>query len=237
MTNHLLELQRLDSRVDVLRARRSGLPERALLREGEAEMVVLVAARADAADRRLALARAEREAAAVVNDLEARTREVENTLYSGRVSAIRELEALQLELGECKRRQGEREDEELVVMEHQETLDGEIAGMDARSELLGIRAAELRELIEAAESEIDAEIQDLVSQRSALIPSVPAAVLAVYEKLRSYPRLGGKVAVGVAGNACGGCNTILPTVLTSRLHRTPSDKPVQCMHCQRILVS
>ena len=200
-------------------------------------MVALVGARAEAADRRVALARAEREAAAVVSDLEARTREVEKTLYSGKVNAIRELEALQLELRECKRRQRESEDEELVVMEQQEKLDGEIAGMDARGELLGIRAAELRELIKAAESQMDTEIEHLIAQRSGLLPSLPAAVLAVYEKLRASPRLGGKVAVGVAGNACGGCNTILPTVLTSRLHRAPLDKAVQCMHCQRILVS
>jgi len=237
VTNLLLELQRLDSRVDELRARRSGLPERALLREGEAAMVALVSERADAADRRVTLARAERQAAGVVNDLEARTREVESTLYSGKVNAIRELEALQLELRECQRRQGEREDEELVVMEQQEKLDGEIAGMDARRERLGIQAAELRAMIEAAESQIDTEIGQLVAQRSALTPHVPAAVLAVYEKLRSFPRLGGKVAVSVAGGACGGCNTILPTVLASRLHRTPLDKAVQCLHCQRILVS
>jgi predicted nucleic acid-binding Zn-ribbon protein len=59
----------------------------------------------------------------------------------------------------------------------------------------------------------------------------------VYEKLRSFPRLGGKVAVSVAGGACGGCKMIIPTILTSRLHRTPPDQTVQCVHCQRILVS
>lgn len=235
MTNLLLELQRLDSSVDELRARRSGLPERALLRESEAAIVALVNERAEAADRRLTLARAERHAAGLVNDLEARTREVETTLYSGKVKAIRELEALQLELQECQRRQGQREDEELVVMEQQEQLDGEIAAMDARRERLGIQAAELRAVIKAAESQIDAEIGYLVAQRSAL--HLPPAVLAVYEKLRSVPRLGGKVAVSVTGGACGGCKMILPTILTSRLHRAPLDKAVQCLHCQRILVS
>lgn len=237
MTNPLLELQRLDSRVDELRARRSGLPERALLRESEAAMVALVNERAEAADRRVTLARAERQTARLVNDLEARTREVETTLYSGKVTAIRELEALQLELRECQRRQGQREDEELVVMEQQEQLDGEIAAMDARRELLGTEAVELRAVIQAAESQIDTEIGHLVAQRSALTPHLPPAVFTVYEKLRSLPRLGGKVAVSVAGGACGGCKMILPTVLTSRLHRAPLDKAVQCLHCQRILVT
>jgi uncharacterized protein len=233
----LLELQHLDSRVDELRARRSGLPERTLLREGEAAMAELVRRGAEAAERRVTLAREERRTAGSVNDLEARTREVESTLYSGRVTAIRELEALQLELRECQRRQAEREDEELLVMEQQEQLDGEIAAMDARQELLGIQAAELRAVIEAAESQIDTEIEHLVAQRSALTPQLPAPVLAVYEKLRSLPRLGGKVAVSVAGGACGGCKMIIPTILTSRLHRTPPETTVQCLHCQRILVS
>ena len=232
----LLELQRLDSRVDELRARRTGLPERTRLREGEEAMASIVRERAEAADRQATLAREERQVAGSVDDLEARTREVESTLYSGRVTAIRELEALQLELRECQRRQGEREDEELLVMEQQEQLDGEIAAMEARQELLRIQASELRAVIEAAESQIDTEIGHLVAQRSALAPQLPAAVLAVYEKLRSFPRLGGKVAVSVAGGACGGCKMIIPTILTSRLHRTPPDQTVQCQHCQRILV-
>jgi len=236
VTNLLLELQRLDSIADELRARRSGLPERALLREGEAAMAALVSERAEAADRRVTLAHAERQTARLVKDLEARTRDVETRLYSGKVNAIRELETLQLELRECQRRQSEREDEEFVVMEQQEQLDLEIAAMDTRRELLGIRAAELDAVIKAAESQIDTEIGTLVAQRSALTLDLPAVVLAVYEKLRSFPRLGGKVAVSVAGGACGGCKMILPTVLTSRLHRTPLDKVVQCLHCRRILL-
>lgn len=90
-------------------------------------------------------------------------------------------------------------------MEQQEQLELEIAAMDTRRELLGIRAAELVAVIKAAESQIDTEIGTIVAQRSALTLDLPAVVLAVSEKLRSFPRLGGKVAVSVAGGACGGC--------------------------------
>ncbi len=233
----LLDLQRLDSSADELRARRAGLPERALLQQSEDAIAALAGERVAAVDRRAALARDERDAASLVTDLEARAREVEGTLYSGKVKVIRELEALQAELKECKRRLAEREDAELVVMEAQERLESEIAAIDARRGELGIESARLRAVIAAAEAEIDAELARLAAQRTALVPPLAAAVLTVYEKLRGSPRLRGKVAVGVASGACGGCNSVLPSMLVSRLHRATADEAVQCLQCQRILVT
>lgn len=237
MTHLLLDLQRLDSSADDLRARRTGMPERALLQQSEDAIAALVVDRTAAADRRAALARDEREAASLVTDLESRAREVESTLYSGKVKVIRELEGLQAELKECKRRLGEREDAELVVLEAQERLESEIAAIDARSEQLGAETAQLRAVIAAAEAQIDAELAGLAAERSALIPPLASAVLTVYEKLRASPRLRGRVAVGVASGACNGCNSILPSMLVSRLHRATADEAVQCMQCQRILVT
>jgi len=214
VTKALLALQRLDSNADALMARRAKLPERELLRECEAALAALVVERADACQRRTGLARIERDAGSRVADLEARAHEVETALYAGKVKAIKELEALQVELRECKRRQSEAEDQELALMEQQERVDAEIVAMDAKSGMLEARAGKLRAVIAAEEAEIDEEIGGIVAQRPVLDPPVPAAVLTLYEKMRAFPRLGGLVAVSVAGGACAGCKTVLPIVLT-----------------------
>lgn len=237
MTNLLLELQHLDTRTDELRAQRAGLPQRAQLRERESTLAGLAGERSAAADRRATLAREERAAAALVADLAARAREVEDTLYSGRVKAIRELEALQAELRDCQRRLREREEEELVLMESQERVEAELAAIDARRDAAEREAVSLRAAIEAAEGRIDAELVRFAAERTALLPPIAAPVLTVYEKLRSWPRLHGKVAVSVSREACGGCNTVLPKVLVSRLQCATVDEVVQCLQCQRILVS
>jgi predicted nucleic acid-binding Zn-ribbon protein len=232
----LLEVQRLDSSADALRASRAGLPERAALRERESELAALAHQREEAGTRRVALAREERGLETAVADLEARAREVEKTLYAGKVTAPRELEALQLELRDFQRRQGEREDEELALMEQQERVDAEIAAMDARHQKLEAQAAELRAAIAAAESKIDAELGRLREARAAIAPELPPALLAVYDKLRALPRLAGRVVVGVAGGTCSGCNVALPITLASRIQSEPRGDTVQCPQCHRILV-
>jgi hypothetical protein len=237
VTNVLLALQRLDSSADALRARRSGLPERASLRDCEAALEALAREKAETQERRSALARVERDAGSLVADLESRAHEVETTLYAGKVRAIKELEALQVELRECKRRQSEAEDRELALMEQQERIEAELVAMEARRGLLETQAAELQAAIAAEEAKIDLEIEAVVAQKSQLEPPVPAPVLTQYEKMRAFPRLGGLVAVSAAGGACAGCKTVLPIVLTSRLARGPADEIVQCVNCQRILVA
>jgi hypothetical protein len=237
VTNALLELQRLDSNADALRARRAGLQERALLRECEAAMAALVAERTDAYERRTALARLEHDAGSLVADLEARAHDVETTLYAGKVRAIKELEALQVELRECKRRQIEAEDQEFALMEQQERADAEIVAMEVRHGLLEVQAEKLRGVIAAEEARIDEEITGIVAQRAVLNPPVPAAVLTLYEKMRGFPRLGGLVAVSTVGGTCAGCKTVLPILLTSRLTRGPVNDVVQCVNCLRILVA
>ncbi|HSJ96850.1 MAG TPA: hypothetical protein VLC53_07255, partial [Myxococcota bacterium] len=150
--NPLLQLQRLDASADALRRRCAELPERAALREQEAEAAALLGARAAAGERRQHVGSQLREAEALVADLDAKAREVERSLYSGETTALRELGALQDELRDVRRRQGEREDAELVVMAQEEQLDAELAALDARAAAVAPRSAELRTAIGAEEA-------------------------------------------------------------------------------------
>lgn len=231
----LLELQRLDSSADAARKRCAELPERAALREQEAEAAALAAARADADERRRVLGGQLREVEAAVADLAAKAREVEHSLYSGGTTALRELGALQDELRDVQRRQGEREEAELVVMEQEEQLDAEIAELGARGAAIEARSTELRSAIAAEEARTDAEIAVLAAERALVAPQIPDALLAEYEKLRVVPRLAGRAAARLRGETCGGCSVSLPITAAARIRREPAEI-AHCPRCGRILV-
>jgi uncharacterized protein len=233
----LLELQRLDLEADQLRARRAGLPERAAHAAREVELTALARTRAEVEARRVALGQEEHQAATVVADLEAKAHEVEGRLYSGQVKAIKELEALQHELHEWRRRQGEQEEAELALMEQQEGVSGEIAALDARRKALEGERTGLREVIAAAEAEIDAALARILEARSAALPHVAGDVLKRYEALRAAPPIRGRAVVRIQGGACSGCRATLPIAFASGLEREPAGTIVACPRCGRLLVT
>jgi predicted nucleic acid-binding Zn-ribbon protein len=230
----LLALQRLDSSADAVRKRCAELPERAALCEQEAQAAALLAARTAAAEQRRVLAGQLREAEALVADLDARAREVERSLYSGATTVVRELEALQEELRDARRRQDEREEAELVVMEQAEQLDVEIAALEVRSAEVEARSAELRAAIDAEEARAGAELARLADERAALVPQVPGALLSEYETLRAAPRLGGRAAAQLQNGTCGGCSVSLPIAVAARIQRERAEI-AHCPRCGRIL--
>lgn len=233
----LLELQRLDLEVDGLRARRAALPERAAGAAREATLAALAPVRDELETRRGALGRAEREAEEAASGLETKAREVESRLYSGEVKAIKELEALQHELGEWRRRQGAQEGEALALMEREEGLAGELAELGARRTALEAERATLSAAVATAEAEIDAVLGRLLEARAAALGQLEAAIVARYEMLRAAPPIKGRAAVPIlAGGACGGCRTALPIAFAAGLHGRPAGETTGCPHCGRILV-
>jgi predicted nucleic acid-binding Zn-ribbon protein len=231
----LLALQRLDAGADALRARRAGLPEREALRERGVERAALANRREELREQLTALDREERGAEARLADVVARIRDVERTLYSGKVTSPRELQGLQLELESFQRRRGEHETDELAVLARQEEAEHETARIDARHAEIDREEAALRAALAAEESRIDAELAALVASRGALVPRVAPAVLAVYEKLRSSPRLAGRVTAPLADRMCGGCNVVLPISVAAKA-RAETESAVTCPRCSRILL-
>jgi predicted nucleic acid-binding Zn-ribbon protein len=232
--NPLLTLQQLDSSADAARTRCAELPERMALREQEAEAAALLAARAAAGEKRSILDGQLREADTLVADLEAKAREVERSLYSGATSVLRELEALQEELRDVRRRQGEREEAELVVMEQEEQLDAEIAALEARSVAVETRIAELRAAVAAEEVRTEAELARIAEQRVEVVPQVSPALLSDYETLRAVPRLAGRAAARLQNGTCGGCSVSLPIAVAARIQREAAEI-AHCPRCGRIL--
>lgn len=230
----LLVVQGHDTAVDRLRHQRERLPERSdlvALEQRRREIQVLVAAT------RTRLQSVEQRQAGLESDAESigrRVREIEKRMYSGEVSATRDLLAMTAEIETLKVRRSSLEDEALAAMEEAEPLAEEIGRLEAEGAALGSAGAELRTMIAAAEADIDAHVRSEEVSRLQAAAQVPADLLETYEKLRSS--LGGIGAARLVGTSCSGCHLTLPASEVARLKREPPDALVLCEQCGRILV-
>lgn len=240
MTEHaaleqLLAVQDLDTTADQLRHRRATLAERAELARRHQELVDLDARSADLRARRAELGREQARREGEVTVLVERAARTDATLYSGTVSAMRELRALQDEIASLNRRRSSLEDEIIELMEQTEPLDTELAGYDDRRGQIDAVAAQLTAAVVEAEVAIDHELVVLGEKRAACAASVPEELLAEYERLRS--RLGGTGIARLVGSSCGGCHLGLSAVEIDRLRRGRFTERMHCSECGRLLVA
>jgi predicted nucleic acid-binding Zn-ribbon protein len=147
---------------------------------------------------------------------------------------VKELEALQLELRDCQRRQAEQEEAELALMEQQEGVDAELSEIDARCTALGAELGKLRAAIAAVEKDIDGELVRIEAERTGVGARVEEGLLKSYERLRVAPTLRGEAVAAIAKGSCAGCRTTLPIAFVSNLPEAGAT--VFCPRCGRILV-
>lgn len=240
MTEHaaleqLLAVQELDTTADQLRHRRATLPELAELDRRHRELSDLDARSADLRARRAELGREQVRREGEVAVLVERAARTDATLYSGTVSAMRELRALQDEIASLNRRRSGLEDEIIELMEQAEPLDEELAKYDDTRSAIDAGAAQLTAAVVEAEVAIDSELAVLAEKRAASVVEVPADLLAEYERLRA--RLGGTGIARLVGSSCGGCHLGLSAVEIDSLRRGRSKELAYCSECGRLLVA
>lgn len=230
----LLEVQACDTAADQLAHRRATLPARAALAALTASSVTL--------DQQLealepgihVLERTQKRLEDEVATTEDKAAATERQLYSGTVTAPRELQAMQHELASLRRRISTLEDELLEVMEQREPLDVDAARLRTERDDVSTRAAAVSSELAADEAAIDGELGEVRAQRRGLGGEVPAALLARYEKIRD--RSGGVGIARLDGNRCTGCHLVLPNREVDELRRAPADEVVLHDECGRILV-
>ena len=230
----LLVVQERDAAIDVLVHRRETHPARAALVEVDAAI--------GAVDQRLVGARAARDDVAArqaafeadATSASQRAQEIDKRMYSGTVSATRDLMAMGEEVKHLKERQAELEEHALEAMVELEPLDAEVSRLESERAALEARRAELVAELAAAESEIDAAIAAEQSARAEQTAGVPAELLTTYDRLRQ--RSAGVGAARLVGGSCTGCHLTLPSAEVERIKRLPADEVVFCDSCGRILV-
>jgi uncharacterized protein len=230
----LLELQRHDSAVDRLMARRGSLPEDARLAELAG---TLTAVDQLAAERRGSLATLQREQARLEDEVEmvtAKAGREEERAASGRVTSPKELTAIQEEVAALKRRRVALEDDLLERMEQRETLEAELAELDGRRELATAEQAEVTRARDAALAEIDRELEAERAARAAVAGRVAGELQALYEQIRR--RLAGVGAAALVGDTCQGCRVSISPVELAAVRKLAPETIKRCENCRRILV-
>lgn len=234
MSDALLDLQHLDTRSQQLAYRRTHLDQRGALVDAQAEqrrqqveIDAVAAARVEVASRQRRL---EDEAQIVSDKADAS----DARLYSGEVTAIKDLEALQSEIAGLRARQSAVEDDVLEAMEQAEELLGQIELLEAARAGIDEVIAGLEAEIAAAEEELDVALAEVASQRAALVGTVDAALVAEYE--RRLPAFGGATVVRFDGSGCAGCPSAMPAVEVDRIKNLDGAEPTDCEECGRIVL-
>lgn len=236
MTSHelLLEIQKIDIETDQLNHRRDVLPQRSELdsvqnqrkaRQAEIDEVAALRLVASARQRRL-----EDEAETVV----AKVDKDQLRLYSGEVTAMKDLQALQTEIAHLRSRQESIEDEALVAMEEAEQLLGRVDVMEKSCADLDSQVERLVTEIAEIESEIDSQLLELRGRRIAAVGEVDEALLADYTQL--HPGFGSATVVRFDGHNCSGCPSRMPAVEADRFKHLSAGVLDHCNECGRIVV-
>ncbi len=228
----LLDLAGVDAELARLAHRRRTLPEHAALSAAETavrrakDALVEVETRAGDLDRDIL--RLERDVEAV----RART-ERDRRILAGAGVGAKQANDLQHELDSLARRQGVLEDEQLELMEQREAV-----GMDAAhaGRVLAEAEHELRTVAErrdAALLDIDSGEAGRLREREGIVATLPADLLAQYDRRRAR---GGTGAALLRERRCGACRLELDRTALSTLRSAPPDEVVHCEECGTVLV-
>lgn len=230
----LLEVQEFDTSADRLRYRRANLPERAGLAANATRVADVQATLAETSARRAEVLGRQAKIESAIGSAGARIKEIEGRLYSGQVSATKDILAMTAEVDSLKNRRSALEDDLLATMEEEEPLAAEVAELERVLADLAVEAAGLRTSLAEGEAAVDAELSVVVGDRLEKAAQLPGDLLSTYEALRA--RLGGEGAARLSGRSCSGCHLTLPAQDVERIKRAAPDDLVLCDQCGRILV-
>lgn len=230
--HELLGLQKIDSAIDRLNARRQNLVEQielerltGLLNDLEkaiAEQHVLVS---EVAGRQTRL---DDEIEILANKITVE----EQKLFAGNIQTPRELMALQSEVESLKRRRSALEDDDLEVMEEREGREKHLAELDEQASDLLAKVDEATAAKDAAMGELKEELDAEMTKRDQWVPRIQPELLDYYERLRTSK--GGVAAAALVDGTCEGCHLRLPAQELKRVR--DSAGLAHCDECRRILV-
>jgi predicted nucleic acid-binding Zn-ribbon protein len=230
----LLSLQERDLAVDRIRHRIETLPERDQVADAEARRAACMSEAAVARELRDEVATRESRFDDEARLLSDQAMSAEARLYGGEVTSPRELQALQADIEQLKRRQRTIEDRQLAAMEEREPLETRLAELEATLESIDAELATARATLGAAEVALDAQLSDERSARDAIAVGIDDSLLSAYEERRA--KASGVGAARLVGMMCQGCHLSIPASEVDRIRRAPAGTLEYCDNCGCILV-
>ena len=231
---HLLQIQDRDKSIAALRHQKSNLPERQEIADLLEALSTLQKKKDFVSKELISKEDDQQRLEDEVNAIEERVSEQEENLYSGEVSAIKDLQAIQGDIAGLQERKRLVEDQIIVLMEQIEPLKTLFDQLEIEEKTNTEQQAELEAALLGKEQSIEKQIEDVEAERSELALDTSPALLEIYEKIRKQS---GNIAVAqLNGMTCKGCHLDLPAVEVDRLKKLPPDQLVHCEECGCILV-
>jgi predicted nucleic acid-binding Zn-ribbon protein len=228
----LLDLQSIDTALAQNAHRRRNLPELAELDRLARELSALedervrIQVSVDDIDRDIA--RLERD----IEQVRARADKDRARLDAG-TGPAKELEATQHELATLGRRQTELEDAELELMEQREQVQASLDAVGQRLEKARAERADAERRRDTVIGELDHDRDERAGARAPLVDTIPAELVALYEKIRESTGVGAAL---LRAGRCEGCRLELSGSERSRVKSAAADEVVRCDECRRILI-
>lgn len=230
----LLQVQEKDSQILAANHEITELPERRAIEATQKDIEqlkeALKALEAEVHENNRTQKRLEDEVATI----QERNDSQKGKLYGGEVIAIKELQALEMDIASLKERQTVIEDQIIEVMELNEPIENEILNLVQQQQSHIENEAQLREDLQKAIKEIEIRISQIQAEISHLTKDLPSELINEYENLRSRP---GHVGIAkLVNRTCNGCNLELPAVEIDRIKKLSEDSLINCEECGCILV-
>ena len=118
-------------------------------------------------------------------------------------------------------------------MERRETAQSLRDGAASEAETVAAETATVTERRDVALADIDQQADKASAARAALVPLLPADLLALYDKIRAAS---GRGAALLRHGQCGGCRETLSTVELNAVRAAAVDDLVRHEECGRILI-
>jgi predicted nucleic acid-binding Zn-ribbon protein len=228
----LLDLADADAELGRIDHRRRTLPELAAIAEAEAALRVkkdaLVASNTAHKDLNREITKQEDEIEAV----RAREDRDRKLLNDGNVGA-RQVTDLEHELETLGRRQSALEDDLLELMERREAVELDIKHAQEELGKAEETLADAQQRRDQALADLDTAQARRVDEREKLVPSFPADLLALYEKVRAQKGIGAGL---LRARRCGACRMELDRHAIAEIRDAAPDEVVRCEECGAILI-
>ena len=230
----LLRIQEIDTETEQLQHRRNTLSLRADLdavrserHELQRQIDTLGLQRIEVLTRQKRL---EDEAAII----EAKADKDDNRLYSGEITAIRDLQALQEEITGLRARQGELEEHAIEALLEAEELTGQAESLEERRAGCDEKVTVLEAELAAAEAAIDEQLATLSGTRTEVTGRAEAHAMAQYEQRRAM--FGPSTAVAFDPSSGCRCPHQMPAVEVARIKRCTEGEVLDCAECGRLVL-